>query len=50
MGFGTLTLLRMIACLGNITVGEIAIGGRVVNDVAPKARDIAMGGSLPART
>jgi multiple sugar transport system ATP-binding protein len=41
-GCGKSTLLRMIAGLENITVGEIAIGGRVVNNVAPKARDIAM--------
>jgi multiple sugar transport system ATP-binding protein len=32
----------MIAGLENITAGEIAIGGRVVNNVAPKERDIAM--------
>ncbi len=41
-GCGKSTLLRMIAGLENITRGEIAIGGRVVNDVAPKERDIAM--------
>src|SRR6202035_3779809 len=41
-GCGKSTLLRMIGSLENITVGEIAIGGRVVNNVAPKARDIAM--------
>ena len=41
-GCGKSTLLRMIAGLENITIGEIAIGGRVVNNVAPKARDIAM--------
>src|SRR5208283_722582 len=41
-GCGKSTLLRMIAGLENITGGEIAIGGRVVNDVAPKERDIAM--------
>ena len=41
-GCGKSTLLRMIAGLENVTGGEIAIGGRVVNDVAPKARDIAM--------
>ena len=40
-GCGKSTLSRMIAGLENITVGEIAIGGRVVNNVAPKARDIA---------
>ena len=41
-GCGKSTLLRMIAGLENISDGEIAIGGRVVNDVPPKARDIAM--------
>jgi multiple sugar transport system ATP-binding protein len=41
-GCGKSTLLRMIAGLENISDGEIAIGDRVVNDVAPKERDIAM--------
>jgi multiple sugar transport system ATP-binding protein len=41
-GCGKSTLLRMIAGLENITDGEIAIAGRVVNNVAPKERDIAM--------
>jgi len=41
-GCGKSTLLRMIAGLENITSGEIAIGGRVVNTVPPKDRDIAM--------
>jgi multiple sugar transport system ATP-binding protein len=41
-GCGKSTLLRMIAGLENITAGEIAIGERVVNNVAPKERDIAM--------
>jgi multiple sugar transport system ATP-binding protein len=41
-GCGKSTLLRMIAGLEQISDGEIAIGGRVVNDVAPKDRDIAM--------
>src|SRR6185436_981906 len=41
-GCGKSTLLRMIAGLENITGGEIAIGNRVVNNVAPKERDIAM--------
>jgi len=41
-GCGKSTLLRMIAGLENITGGEIRIGSRVVNDVAPKERDIAM--------
>jgi multiple sugar transport system ATP-binding protein len=41
-GCGKSTLLRMIAGLENITGGEIRIGSRVVNDVPPKERDIAM--------
>jgi multiple sugar transport system ATP-binding protein len=41
-GCGKSTLLRMIAGLEQISDGEIAIGGRVVNDIAPKDRDIAM--------
>ncbi len=41
-GCGKSTLLRMIAGLEEITGGEIRIGARLVNDVAPKERDIAM--------
>ena len=41
-GCGKSTLLRMIAGLESISRGEIAIGDRVVNRVAPKERDIAM--------
>ncbi|HUL08226.1 MAG TPA: sn-glycerol-3-phosphate ABC transporter ATP-binding protein UgpC [Candidatus Acidoferrum sp.] len=41
-GCGKSTLLRMIAGLEEISAGEIAIGGRVVNDVPPKQRDVAM--------
>ena len=41
-GCGKSTLLRMIAGLEVITEGEIAIGGRVVNKLEPKDRDIAM--------
>jgi sn-glycerol 3-phosphate transport system ATP-binding protein len=41
-GCGKSTLLRMVAGLEDITSGEIAIGGRVVNAVEPKDRDIAM--------
>ena len=41
-GCGKSTTLRMVAGLEEITSGEIAIGGRVVNDVLPKDRDIAM--------
>jgi multiple sugar transport system ATP-binding protein len=41
-GCGKSTLLRMVAGLENVTGGEIRIGDRVVNDVPPKERDIAM--------
>ena len=41
-GCGKSTLLRMIAGLEEISRGEIAIGDRVVNNVPPKNRDIAM--------
>jgi len=41
-GCGKSTLLRMIAGLETVSEGEISIGGRVVNDVPPRARDIAM--------
>src|SRR5690349_19476797 len=41
-GCGKSTLLRMVAGLEEISEGEIAIGGRVVNDVEPAERDIAM--------
>ena len=41
-GCGKTTVLRMIAGLEDITEGTISIGDRVVNDVEPKDRDIAM--------
>jgi multiple sugar transport system ATP-binding protein len=41
-GCGKTTLLRMIAGLEEISSGEILIGDRVVNNVQPKERDIAM--------
>ena len=41
-GCGKSTLLRMLAGLENITSGTISIGDRVVNNVQPKERDIAM--------
>ena len=41
-GCGKSTLLRMVAGLETITKGEISIGGRVVNGLEPKDRDIAM--------
>jgi ABC-type sugar transport system ATPase subunit len=41
-GCGKSTILRMIAGLEEISEGTMKIGDRVVNDVAPKDRDIAM--------
>ena len=41
-GCGKSTLLRMVAGLEEITDGTISIGNRVVNEVPPKERDIAM--------
>jgi len=41
-GCGKSTLLRMVAGLETITAGEIAIGSRVVNEIEPADRDIAM--------
>ncbi len=41
-GCGKSTLLRMIAGLEKISRGDILIGDRIVNDVAPKERDVAM--------
>ena len=41
-GCGKSTLLRMIAGLETVDGGTLSIGGRVVNDVAPRDRDIAM--------
>ena len=41
-GCGKTTALRMVAGLEEITAGEIAIGDRVINDVEPSERDIAM--------
>ena len=41
-GCGKSTLLQMVAGLEEISAGTLSIGGRVVNDVAPKDRDIAM--------
>ena len=41
-GCGKTTLLRMVAGLEEITEGEIRIGDRVINDVEPKNRDLAM--------
>ena len=41
-GCGKTTALRMVAGLEDITDGTLRIGGKVVNDVSPKDRDIAM--------
>ena len=41
-GCGKSTLLRMVAGLEDITSGTVRIGGRVVNDLEPRHRDIAM--------
>jgi multiple sugar transport system ATP-binding protein len=41
-GCGKTTALRMVAGLEDITEGEISIGGRVVNQLEPKERDVAM--------
>jgi multiple sugar transport system ATP-binding protein len=41
-GCGKSTALRMIAGLEDVSAGTISIGGKVVNDLAPKDRDIAM--------
>jgi sn-glycerol 3-phosphate transport system ATP-binding protein len=41
-GCGKSTLLRMVAGLEDVSAGEIAIGGRVVNQLEPSERDIAM--------
>src|SRR5918999_4614733 len=41
-GCGKTTALRMVAGLEEISGGELTIGDRVVNDLTPKERDIAM--------
>jgi multiple sugar transport system ATP-binding protein len=41
-GCGKTTALRMVAGLETITSGSVRLGGRVVNDVSPRARDIGM--------
>lgn len=41
-GCGKTTTLRMIAGLEDITSGQLKMGGRVVNDIAPGERNIAM--------
>jgi multiple sugar transport system ATP-binding protein len=41
-GCGKTTALRMVAGLERITSGTVSLGGRVVNDVSPRRRDIAM--------
>jgi len=41
-GCGKSTALRMIAGLEDVTAGQVLIDGKVVNDLPPKERDIAM--------
>jgi multiple sugar transport system ATP-binding protein len=41
-GCGKTTALRMVAGLEDVTSGEIRIGGRIVNDMPPRERDVAM--------
>ena len=41
-GCGKTSALRMVAGLEDITEGEVRVGGKVVNDLPPKARDMAM--------
>lgn len=41
-GCGKSTLLRMVAGLESITSGDISIDGRIINDVSPSERDVAM--------
>ncbi|MGH8995114.1 MAG: ABC transporter ATP-binding protein, partial [Acidimicrobiales bacterium] len=41
-GCGKTTALRMVAGLEDVTAGKVLIGDRVVNDVEPKDRDVAM--------
>ena len=41
-GCGKTTLLRMVAGLEDITEGEISIGDKIVNEVAPKDRDLSL--------
>ncbi len=41
-GCGKSTLLKIVAGIEELTDGEIAIGGRIINDVAPKDRGVAM--------
>ena len=41
-GCGKSTLLRMVACLEDITEGDINLDGRLINEVDPSERDVAM--------
>jgi multiple sugar transport system ATP-binding protein len=47
-GSGKSTLLRLVAGLERLTAGTIRIGGRVMNDLAPRRRNVAMAFQLPA--
>ncbi|HMC66967.1 MAG TPA: ATP-binding cassette domain-containing protein, partial [Gemmataceae bacterium] len=47
-GSGKTTTLRLIAGLESVTSGTICIGGRVVNAIAPRDRDVAMVFQRPA--
>jgi multiple sugar transport system ATP-binding protein len=47
-GSGKSTLLRLVAGLERLTAGTIRIGGRVVNDLAPRRREVAMAFQHPA--
>ena len=48
-GRGKSTTLRMIAGLEPISAGHLRIGGRIVNDLPPRARNLAMVFPSPAR-
>src|ERR1700730_3460584 len=47
-GSGKSTLLRLVSGLGHLTAGTIRIGDRVVNELAPRHRDVAMAFQHPA--
>ena len=47
-GCGKTTALRMVAGLEEISEGTVRIGDRIVNDLTPRERDIAMNAALPS--